>query len=494
MLRATVLLLCILISISIINAQYFGSFSNIEKNQLLDDLELLYQGLDKFHTGMYWYSSKLSVESAFREVEKQIQTDLNTLEFHKLIAPLVALSREDHTDISLPKKLKAQISEEASFLPLTFVFLGNDLYCVNNGSDLHNLAIEGKLVESINGETPIKIADKISSLFASDGFIKTVKYRDLEGFSFSRHYFYYYGILDTFEIKFKKIEQPIKFKALKVNEIRTHLKSRYPHDNKKVKRKILDYQILKDSIAYIYIRTFDNQDIKNYTDEKTLALFLKNSFQSIFENNLKTLILDVSNNTGGSEGNEGLLYSYFGNNYQKYKKVKVKSQKVILDNGKDQPIKLKAYGFWERIFTTKKMPDGSLERKKNAGFGLMAYKKEPQYKFSGKTYVIISPITYSAGSEFSNMMSTNNLATFVGQETGGGYAGNTSGYSKTLVLPNSKIEIEIPTIQFIMNVKPNGAKGRGVMPDIEVIPTIEQYLKGENAPLLFIQNKLIATE
>ena len=185
-----------------------------------------------------------------------------------------------------------------------------------------------------------------------------------------------------------------------------------------------------------------------------------------------------------------MLYSYFGNNYQKYEKVRAKTQKAILDNGTDKPITLKAFGFWERIFTNKKMEDGSLERKEGIGRGLMAYKKEPDYKFSGKTYVIISPITYSGGSEFSNMMYTNDLATFVGQETGGGYFGNTSGYSQKLVLPNSNIEIRIPALQFVMNVEPKLPFGSGVIPHYEVIPTFEQYNNRENASLKYILEQL----
>lgn len=121
----------------------------------------------------------------------------------------------------------------------------------------------------------------------------------------------------------------------------------------------------------------------------------------------------------------------------------------------------------------------------------MAYKKEPEYKYKGKTYVIISLVTYSGGSEFSNMIYTKGLATFVGQETGGGYLGNTSGYSKKLVLPNSRTEIFIPALQFIMNVDPKLPFGSGVIPDYEVIPTFKEYTTGENASLNFILEELL---
>jgi hypothetical protein len=82
------------------------------------------------------------------------------------------------------------------------------------------------------------------------------------------------------------------------------------------------------------------------------------------------------------------------------------------------------------------------------------------------------------------------LATFIGQETGGGYYGNTSGYSQDLTSPNSKITIEIPALQFVMNVEPKLPFGSGVKPHYEVIPTINQYMNNEN-PCLEYALKLI---
>jgi hypothetical protein len=480
----------ILLSIQNASAQDFGNFPKIEKEKLLNDLEMLYQGLDKFHSGMYWYTPKDSVEMAFQKVRMEITHDLNVLEFHKRIAPLVALSREDHTNIFLPEPTINQIEAEVRFLPLTLVFLGKQLYIVKNGSEFQNPELEGKEIESINGEVPTEIVGKIGNLFASDGFIKPVKFSDLEGFNFSKYYFYYYGQIDTFEIKLKDIEEPLILSSLSIQDIRKNLKSRYDAPKESQDPAVLEYKMLNDSTAYLGIHTFSNDDIRKYAEERSLRVFLKNSFRSIEENEIQTLIVDLSQNSGGSEGNEGLLYSYFGENYQKYQKVRVKTQKAILDNGIDKPIKLKAFGFLERLFTQKKMEDGSLERKESIGKGLIAYKKEPEFKFQGKTYVLISPVTYSGGSEFSNMMYSQGLATFVGQETGGGYYGNTSGYSKKLVLPHSKIKVYLPALQFVMNVKPILPFGSGVIPHHEVIPSFEAYIKGENAALQYVLNQV----
>jgi len=465
-------------------SQNFGEFPKIEKTKLHRDLDLLYQGLDKFHSGMYWYTPKDSVDFAFKNAKSKINTDLNVLQFHKIIAPLVALSKEDHTDIFLPKDIKEEIfiNENIKYLPLIVRFLGTKLYCIRNASD-NPEKIETLEIEKINGETPIEIASKIGNLFASDGYIKTVKYDDLSGFGFSRYYYYYYGIIENYEIKFKEIAEPINLKSSSISQININLKKNTTIVKEKVENEPLQFEIINSKSALITINTFHNPEIKSKSKYKTLKKFLAFSFYEIKEKGIENLIIDIAENSGGTEGNEGLLYSYFGDNYQKYKKVRVKAQKVVLDNGIDKPVKLKTFGFLERIFTNKKMVDGSLERKNGIGFGLMAFKSPPKNKFKGKVYVLISPITYSGGSEFSNMMYSQGLATFIGQETGGGYFGNTSGYVKALTLPNSKIIIDIPVIQFVMNVKPKLPFGSGVKPHYLVIPTINQYINRENVNL-----------
>ncbi|GEC78275.1 S41 family peptidase [Flavobacterium aquatile] len=477
----------LIISIKTAYSQNFGKFLKIEKEKLHRDLDLLHQGLDKFHSGMYWYTPKDSVDIAFQNVKNQITNDLNVLEFHKLITPLVALSREDHTDVFLPKDIKEKTikDETITFFPLTVKFLDKKLYCIQNGSN-DSLKIEGFEIEEINGESPTEIALKIGNLFASDGFIKSVKYNDLSGFNFPKNYYYYYGIIDEFKVKFKELPQIISFESLSNIQISTNLKKRKSKIRENTISEPLELKIIDTKTASLIIKTFDNVEIKKESKYRSFKEFLSKSFKEIKEKDIENLIIDISENGGGTEGNEGLLYSYFGENYQKYKKVTAKTQKVILSNSLDKPIKLKTFGFFERIFTNKKMKDGSLERRNNFILGLMAYKTSPKNKFIGNRYVIISPITYSGASEFSNMMYSQDLATFVGQETGGGYYGNTSGYVRELVLPNSKISIDIPTLKFEMNVQPKLPFGSGVKPHYTVIPTISQYMEKEDIYTQFI--------
>lgn len=462
-------------------SQDYGDFAKIEKDKLQRDLDLLYQALDQYHSGMYWYTSKDSVDMAYQDIKGKIDRDLNVLEFHKLIAPLVGLTREDHTDIYLPSSCHQIMKKEAHYLPFFMVFLGDELYIEKNGS-LNDENVIGKRVISINGEIPQEIVNKIGSLFASDAYIKTVKKTDLSGFSFAKYYYYFYGNPDEFIIEFE--DGSITCKGLTKNEIIKTIVEREKHSKtNKDHSESLEFELLNKSTAYMAMHSFANYQIRENEINSNLKKFLKESFESIETNEIENLIIDLSKNGGGNEGNEGLVYSYLASNYKKYIKVRCKTQKVTLDNGVDPTITFRTFGLGEKILANRKMADGSYERKNWPGLGLMAYKKEPQYKFEGNLYVLISPVTYSGGSELANMIRSNTEAVFIGQETGGGYLGNTSGYSQELVLAHSQISIDIPALQFIMNVNQKSPSGRGVIPDYEVIPTFEEYEIGRNVSL-----------
>jgi hypothetical protein len=467
---------------NIICSQDYGEYPVVEKDLLLRDLEILYQGLDKYHTGMYWYTPRDSVAIAFERAKQTITTDLNVLESHKIVAPLIALSREDHTDIFLPNRVREIMRHQAKFFPVKVVFLGSELYLKRNGSD-EDAINEGDKILSINGQPIDEIVKNIGSLFSSDGYIQSVKFSDLREFKFSTFYYYYYGNVDHFTLELDDGRR-VELDALSIEEIAENIALRNEEEQIfSQSRESLEFKVINDSTAYLGLHTFSNSEIRENTINNKLAPFLENSFQIITERNIQHLILDLSQNGGGNEGNENLVYSYLGENYQKYKRVRAKKQKAILDNGIDRPITLKTFSFFERVFANKKMNDASYERKENVGFGLRAYKKEPKYKYDGALYVLIGPITYSGGSELSNMIYSNDLGTFVGQETGGGYYGNTSGYSEELILPHTQITVNIPTLQFEMNVNDRIPFGRGVIPHYEVIPTYEEYSRGENSAL-----------
>ncbi len=79
--------------------------------------------------------------------------------------------------------------------------------------------------------------------------------------------------------------------------------------------------------------------------------------------------------------------------------------------------------------------------------------------------VLIDGGTFSTAAEFCSVLRSLGRATFVGEETGGAYEGNTSGSFAILTLPNTGIRILIPLIRYELAVEPARQRGRGVLPD-----------------------------
>jgi len=106
-------------------------------------------------------------------------------------------------------------------------------------------------------------------------------------------------------------------------------------------------------------------------------------------------------------------------------------------------------------------------------------------RYQGHVYVLTSGWTYSGGAEFSSLMREHTNAVFVGEEAGGGYYGNTSGYSIELNLPVTGIMIDIPILKFVLDVTNKAPLGRGVIPDHEIQPNIKEFLEGRDAVMEF---------
>jgi hypothetical protein len=174
------------------------------------------------------------------------------------------------------------------------------------------------------------------------------------------------------------------------------------------------------------------------------------------------------------EQNENLLFSYLSNKViQKYKQVTMLPKPYQKNKSKQGYIEDK----WTFQNTIAKRGDFTLYSDYYSDLGYKKPQKELIY--NGKLYVLISGRTFSGGAEFASLIKMTDRGIFIGEETGGTYEGNVSGYSEYIKLPNSKIEVKIPTVHFQINVSPE-IKGRGIIPDYRVSQTWKDYLNEKN--------------
>ena len=98
-------------------------------------------------------------------------------------------------------------------------------------------------------------------------------------------------------------------------------------------------------------------------------------------------------------------------------------------------------------------------------------------------YFLIDGWTFSTAADVATVTHHHGLATFIGEEVGGGYDGNTSGSSMRLDLPNSGFRVNVPQWMYTTANVGHAFPGRGVPPDHRVRPTVEDVLSGRDAEL-----------
>ena len=111
---------------------------------------------------------------------------------------------------------------------------------------------------------------------------------------------------------------------------------------------------------------------------------------------------------------------------------------------------------------------------------LMRLMQPLQPHFAGKVYLLINGGCYSTCAEFVSTMQFHQKATFIGEEAGGGYYGDTSGFTSNVYLPHTKIVLVLPLVAYYLSVHGYAHADRGVMPDYPVQSTIQDLLAGKD--------------
>ena len=238
------------------------------------------------------------------------------------------------------------------------------------------------------------------------------------------------------------------------------------------------------SIALVKIKSFSGTYSKK---------FYKETFSTLKKAKTKYLIIDIRDNLGGSLAEINNLYTYFAKEKFKFiKDIEVSSRTSILSTDYlsnfptlTKPLGVISYPLYMMfsVISTKKK-DGKFYIK-----DLFPSKKPKTNAYKGETYVLINGSSFSASSVISAKFKADHLATLVGEETGGANDGTVAGIYSTQKLPNSKMKLPIglfliqPNIEFSNTMK-------GVTPNVEIIPTLEEVLQKKDVQLNWILNDI----
>lgn len=471
--------------------------------KLKQDVDFANKKLQKFHPNLYWYITKNQLDYKFDSLKQTIKQPLKPSEFYLKLAPIITDVREGHLRLvplekKLTKKETKKLKNQKGLLSrFNYVIQDNHLYIKDNAENVGNLKIGTELLK-INDVPVAEILNKYRPLVTSDGYNTTYQKYSLAR-RFNTYFTLEYGILDSVKIE-AKLKDSIQNLVLK-RETKTKTEKKKEKQDQKLtqEKKTKGYNpitksfnrnlqfLAKDSsVAYIKIKSFSGTYSKK---------FYKETFATLKKAKTEYLIIDIRDNLGGSLAEINNLYTYFAKEKFKFiKDIEVSSRTSILSTdylsnfpSLTKPLGVISYPLYMMfsVISTKKK-DGKFYIK-----DLFPSKKPKTNAYKGETYVLINGSSFSASSVISAKLKADHLATLVGEETGGANDGTVAGIYTTQKLPNSKMKLPIglfliqPNIEFSNTMK-------GVTPNVEIIPTLEEVLQKKDVQLNWILNDIKA--
>ena len=458
-------------------------------SKLVQDFDILQNAYIETRVGL-WYNSRIQFDSICNLQKSKIKDKMSSLDLYQILAPIVSFTKEGHCKIGISDELNLFSKQNYKYLPLLVKIINDKVYILNQ---INNLDTKGMMISKINGVEIDKIMKLFLTIHPSDGFNYTGKYHRIER-RFSQ---YYTNFINNNSINFNlEIINPITNNVIKIDNISTLNYEEFTTSQNELLSKLPNYSY--NEVSFIKIEneirtatiTFNNFATNKYKDGKLgFQKIVESYFKTISDNNIENLIIDVRKNEGGEQGMEDYLLSYLiTDEYLKYKYVEIPSFNFTFLQHTTYNTKISQKEFEESLkeefFVNK---DGRYLNIK----GMYEGEKPKKNNFKGKLFILINGLTFSGGSEFAALAKNYTNAKFIGEETGGGYYGNTSGTFLNFTLPNTGLKGRIPLCKFVVETKEYKIPfGRGILPDYQVQPTINEFLNNFDAEMEFTKKMI----
>ena len=448
---------------------------SIPVENMLSDFDLLRKSMEEAHGGLYRFASKEATDARFDSYRKKIPVIKNNREFLIMLMQVLADTRDGHMRIALDENTLAAFAKAKAF-PFSILIEGNRTMVLYNETTTDTTIKPGAEILTINGKKTVDLLQLIYPKLPADGYIETGKQKRLEQ-AFGAFYWLFIDSTDQFAISARDLNG--KNINVTLPGILNSDREKNRNDNKVNARVIanlaklegprenISLQFLRgNDIAYLRIRGFQGNDFYQQIDS---------IFKAVHDKKAKAFILDLRGNGGGTDQYGAWLVSKFVT---------------------------KPFHYFDRIHLTTLNPsftsftENSLQDLRNGtvadpkGGYLVTPKLHPgvgeqqpgEFPFTGKGFVLMDGNTFSTAADATALLRHLTKAIFIGEESGGGFEGNTSGLNAQLTLPHSKLRLRIQMYEYF-NAVTVTEKGRGTKPDHFIPKRVNDLLRGVDAPL-----------
>lgn len=453
----------------------FNPAHKYDPNHLRKDYQLFRNILEEYHPSLYWFTPKDSMDYFFDNGFRQINDSLTEVQFRNILLNVITKVRCGHTTVFYSKKYSKYLDTvRQKTFPLSFRVTADSMIVIGNINRRDSILTRGTVVTGINGRTTRQYRDTFFNYLVTDAWADVGKYQTLStGGNFGVLYRNIFGLPDKLIVDYtdslgqpRQVTVPVYDPAK--DTTRRAMPPSPPRDRPSPRQAILNntrnLQIDTTlSSAYMTLNTFSRGN--------RLRSFFRKSFRLMQKHHIKHLVVDIRRNGGGDAGISTMLTEFIAD-----KKFKLADSLYALRRSGPYNKYINKHLFYRTamFFVTKKKKDGHYHFRH---FERHYYKPRTKNHFDGEVYIITSGNSFSASALFAKAVQHQKNVTIIGEETGGGAYGNTAWMIPNAVLPHTGIRFRVPLFRLVMDSS-LVATGRGIFPDIEVLPTAETIRLG----------------
>ena len=439
------------------------------------DFQVLKRAIEEMHGGLNRYNSEEQVDRLFAAGLAEANSVRSRREFIGLVSGLLASLGDGHLRLQYDEQTEA-ILAEAHLFPFGVAIEDGSLRVVWNDSVGGSDVMPGDEIVSVNGRSAAGLIAFMQEKLPGDGAIQTRR-RLMLGRDFAELYWMFVDTTDRFEVTARnrngvsfdvvvrgvtRMDRPENRAANSVNSTMRMGTGRMAGSDEDISVSFL----AEDQIAYLQVRAFQGTGFPSR---------LADAIQSVHDRDSPALILDLRGNSGGADEYGALLVSQFmDRSFRYFDRIELRTiAPSFADWPPERYTALRDY--------TELHDDGWYRLTSEAHDGIVA--QDPADRpYLKPLFVLIDGWVFSTAADVAAQLRHQQRAVFIGEESGGGFAGNTSGLVVPLQLPNSGIRVRIPLLNY-WNAVEFGQDDRGVLPDFPVGSSVRDRMAGKDRPL-----------
>ena len=434
-----------------------------------EDFDVLWKSVREAHGGLHRHVPPQLLDRRLAQHRERLGKPMKVTELARILSESLVELRDGHARLELDSLTTASFAS-ASVFPFRVAIEGDQLIVVSNDSPSDSTIRPGMEITSINGRSSVELIRTMLPAVSGDGFILTGTRARLAR-EFATLHWLYIDQSGSFTVVTRDDNGRVKSTVLPGIVERDRRQVVNPVNAKMAEnlarldgpRGNVALELIGDGkVARLRVRAFDGQ---------TFPATLDSAFRTLKERGTDALVLDLRGNGGGVDEYGALLVSYFVDRPFRY-----------FDHIKVTTIAPSFATWLPRTFEAMRagtVPDST------GGFRItstqhrgVAEQQPATTPFLGKVAVLIDGGTFSTAADVSAQLRSMGRATFIGEETAGGYEGNTSGLNALIVLPNSKLKLRIMMYDYWNAVRPPAQRGRGILPDHPELRRVADVLRG----------------